>query len=78
MRNPNGTKLGGLLLYLGCSALLEWVYRARKKLSRVDYALVQVIWLVSGIVGFLQGLALGWAIAVVMIIYQAVAKRQAA
>ncbi|MGD1897102.1 MAG: SulP family inorganic anion transporter [Phormidesmis sp.] len=62
--------LGGLLLYLGLSALTEWVYRARKKLSRVDYGLVQLIWLVSGIVGFLQGLALGWAIAIGLGIYQ--------
>ncbi|MEL6262929.1 MAG: SulP family inorganic anion transporter [Cyanobacteria bacterium J06626_6] len=58
------TILGGLLLYLGLSALYEWVYCARKKLSAVDYGMVQLIFLVSGIVGFLQGLALGWAIAV--------------
>ncbi|MEL6605587.1 MAG: SulP family inorganic anion transporter [Cyanobacteria bacterium J06614_10] len=58
------TILGGLLLYLGLSALYEWVYCARKKLSAVDYGMVQLIFLVSAIVGFLQGLALGWAIAV--------------
>ncbi|MEL6814336.1 MAG: SulP family inorganic anion transporter [Cyanobacteria bacterium J06598_3] len=64
------TILGGLLLYLGLSALVEWVYRARKKLSTIDYGLVQFIWLVSAIVGFLQGLALGWAIAFGMVAYQ--------
>ncbi|MEL6555062.1 MAG: SulP family inorganic anion transporter [Cyanobacteria bacterium J06621_11] len=70
------TILGGLLLYLGLSALIEWVYRARKRLSAVDYGLVQLIWLVSAIVGFLQGLALGWAIAVVLVVHQTVAGRQ--
>ncbi len=66
------TILGGLLLYLGLSALTEWVYRSRKKLSAVDYGMVQLIWLVSGIVGFLQGLALGWAIAAGLLIYQSI------
>ena len=55
--------LGGLLLYLGLSCLYEWVCRARKKMAPMDYCIVQLIWVVSGIVGFLQALALGWAIA---------------
>lgn len=68
------TILGGLLFYLGLSALLEWVYHARKKLSTADYAMVQLIWLVSAIVGFLQGLALGWAIALAIILYRVTAR----
>ena len=64
------TILGGLLLYLGLCALLEWVYFSYKKLSKLDYELVQLIWLVSGIVGFLHGLALGWAIALGFAIYE--------
>ncbi|MGB3574128.1 MAG: hypothetical protein WBA01_18985 [Phormidesmis sp.] len=32
--------------------------------------MVQLIWLVSAVVGFLQGLALGWAIALVLVLYQ--------
>jgi sulfate permease, SulP family len=70
------TILGGLLLYLGLSALTEWVYHARKKLSAIDYAMVQFIWLVSGIVGFLQGLALGWALALGTVLYQAITPTQ--
>ncbi|MGD1898599.1 MAG: SulP family inorganic anion transporter [Phormidesmis sp.] len=62
--------LGGLLLYLGLSCLYEWVCRARKKMSSVDYCIVQLIWVVSGIVGFLQALALGWAIAVMLLLHQ--------
>jgi sulfate permease, SulP family len=68
------TILGGLLLYLGLSALAEWLYRSRKKLSAIDYGMVQLIWLVSGLVGFLQGLALGWALALGIMIYQAIAR----
>jgi len=64
------TILGGLLLYLGLSALLEWVGFAYQKLSKLDYVLVQLIWLVSGVVGFLQGLALGWAIAFCFALYE--------
>ena len=69
------TILGGLLLYLGLSALVEWIYRARRKLSAVDYGMVQLVWLVSAIVGFLQGLALGWAIAAVLVIVQTIKNR---
>lgn len=65
------TILGGLLLYMGLSALYEWVYRARKKLSMLDYGLVQLIWLVGALVGFLQSLAVGWAIALIMVVHRA-------
>jgi len=62
--------LGGLLLYLGLSCLQEWAWRSRKKMNRVDYFIVQLIWVVSGIVGFLQALALGWAIAAGLLVHQ--------
>ena len=67
--------LGGLLLYLGLSCLYEWTYRARKKLSAFDYCIVQLIWIVSGVVGFLQALALGWAIAVGLVLHQLLRKQ---
>ena len=67
--------LGGLLLYLGLSCLYEWVCRARKKMAPMDYCIVQLIWVVSGIVGFLQALALGWAIAVGLLLHQFMTKR---
>lgn len=62
--------LGGLLLYLGVSILSEWVYGAWTKLSRIDYGIVQIIWLVSGTVGFLQSLALGWTIALILLTWK--------
>ena len=64
--------LGGLLLYLGFSCLQEWAWRSRKKLSTTDYFIVQLIWVVSGIVGFLEALTLGWAIAVGLLLYKSV------
>ena len=67
--------LGGLLLYLGLSCLYEWVWRARKKMTPVDYCIVQLIWVVSGIVGFLQALALGWAIALGLLLHQLLLKQ---
>lgn len=70
------TILGGLLLYLGLCALYEWLYCARKKLSTLDYCMIHFIWLVSAIVGFLQGLAVGWAIALGLGIYRAIAQKQ--
>lgn len=59
--------LGGLLLYLGLSVMVEWVYEAWAKLTRLDYATVQMIWVVSATAGFLQGLALGWGIAIIVV-----------
>jgi len=60
--------LGGLLLYLGLSLLVEWVYRAWSRLPKVHYGMVQAIWIVSSTFGFLQGLALGWGLAVVLLV----------
>ncbi|NJM98821.1 MAG: SulP family inorganic anion transporter [Phormidesmis sp. RL_2_1] len=64
--------LGGLLLYLGLSCLYEWVCRARKKMMPVDYCIVQLIWVFSGVVGFLQALALGWAIAAGLLLHRTI------
>jgi sulfate permease, SulP family len=61
--------LGGLLMFLGLSLLVEWVYGAWFKLARQDYLIVQVIWLVSATVGFLQGLTLGWLLALLLLLF---------
>jgi len=62
--------LGGLLLYLGLSCLYVWVWKSRTEMAVMDYCIVQLIWVVSGIVGFLQALALGWAIAAGLLLHQ--------
>lgn len=60
--------LGGLLLFLGLSLLVRWVYTAWFTLTAGDYLVVQTIWLVSGAVGFLQGLTVGWVLASLLLI----------
>ena len=51
--------LGGLLLYLGLSMLVEWVWDSFSKLSRFDYALIWVILLSVAVWGFLPAVSLG-------------------
>jgi SulP family sulfate permease len=53
--------LGGLLLYLSLDFLLEWVVASAKKLPRLDYAIVILILLAIGVIGFLPGVGLGIA-----------------
>lgn len=60
--------LGGMLLFLGFALLGEWVYDAWFKLSKADYAIVQLIGLVSVMVGFLQGLTVGWLMAALLFV----------
>lgn len=60
--------LGGLLAYLGLALLVEWVYDASLRLRRVEYVLVLVILLVVAGVGFLAGVAVGTAVAVVLFV----------
>ncbi len=60
--------LGGMLLYLGLSFLVEWLVDAGRVLPATDYALV---WLILGIIvafGFLQGIAAGVFIAAILFV----------
>jgi SulP family sulfate permease len=60
--------LGGMLIFLGLSFLVEWIYDAWFKLSKSEYMLVQVILLAIALVGFLEGVGLGLAIAMVLFV----------
>ncbi len=60
--------LGGMLLYIGLSFLVEWLVDARRALPSVDYILVWVILLIIAGAGFLQGIAAGVAIAAVLFV----------
>lgn len=62
--------LGGLLLFLGLAFLVEWLYDAWFKLSRIDYAIVVVIMVAMGVVGVLEGVGLGLALAVVLFVME--------
>ena len=60
--------VGGLLFFLGVSFLVEWLYDAWSQLSLGDYVLVWMILIVIGSVGFLQGVGMGVAIAIVLFV----------
>lgn len=58
----------GILLFLGITFLLEWLYDAWFQLPRVDYVLVLVILFVVGAFGFLQGVGVGIFIAIILFV----------
>jgi SulP family sulfate permease len=60
--------LGGILLFLGLSFLVEWVIDARVRLPRVEYLLVLLILVSIASIGFLEGIAVGVLAAVVMFV----------
>lgn len=60
--------LGGVLLYLGLSFLVEWVYDAWFQLPKTDYGIVILILFVIATVGFLQGVGLGIVVAIALFV----------
>ncbi len=58
--------LGGLLMYLGLHFLYEWVYETWFKLPKADYFVIILILVVIAVVGFLQGVAVGVLVAVIL------------
>lgn len=51
--------LGALLLYLGSSLVIEWIYDGWFRFSRFDYFLVVSIFLIIAASGFLPGVGIG-------------------
>jgi len=62
--------LGGLLLYVGLSLLIQWVWTARTKLPLSDYIVVVVILLVIAGYGILEGVAIGIALATILFVHR--------
>ncbi len=60
--------IGGLILFVGLSFLVEWLYDAWFQLPHTDYALVILILLVVGAFGFLEGVGTGIAIAIILFV----------
>jgi SulP family sulfate permease len=60
--------LGGMLLYLGLSFMVEWLIDARRSLPTVDYLLIWLILVIIVAFGFLQGIAAGVFIAVIVFV----------
>jgi len=63
--------LGGVLLYLGLSFLLEWAYDAWFKLPKTDYGIVILILCVIATLGFLQGVGVGLVVAIALFVISA-------
>lgn len=62
--------LSSLLLVLGLSFLVDWVYDARFKLPRSEYAIVLLSLFVIGIVGFLEGVGVGIIAATILFVFK--------
>jgi len=58
--------LGGLLLFLGLTFLYEWVYETWYKLPKADYFVILLILVVIATAGFLEGVAVGILVAVIL------------
>lgn len=60
--------LGGLVVFLGLSFLVEWVIEARSKLLRRDYAVVLLILVAVAFLGFLPGVVVGLLLAAMLFV----------
>jgi SulP family sulfate permease len=62
--------LSSLLLVLGLSFLIDWVYDAWFKLPRAEYAVVWVGLIVIATIGFLEGVGAGVVVATIMFVFK--------
>ena len=62
--------LGGLLMYLGFNFLVEWLYDEWFKLPRKDYVIMFVIFLVIGLFGFIEGVAVGIVATIILFVVE--------
>ena len=62
--------LGGVLMYLGLSFLVDWLYDAWSKMPRQDYLIVVAILLVIAAFGILWGIAIGIMIAMALFVLE--------
>jgi SulP family sulfate permease len=60
--------IGALLLYLGLTFLVEWVVESWFTMAKIDYFIVIFILLVTAIVGFMEAVALGLIVAIVLFV----------
>jgi SulP family sulfate permease len=62
--------LSSLLLVLGLSFLIDWVYDAWFKLPRAEYAIVWVGLIVIATIGFLEGVGAGIVVATILFVFK--------
>jgi len=59
--------LGALLVFVGLSMLFDWVYQAWFRFPKSEFLIIMVILLVVAVQGFLEAIALGLVLAVVLL-----------
>ncbi len=62
--------IGGLLLFVGVDFLVEWLWTARHRMTRLDYILMVGIVLTIAAIGFLPGVGAGLAAAIFLFVYR--------
>lgn len=60
--------LGGMVLFLGVSTLINWAVEARRKVTRIEYFLILAILCAIGFFGFLTGVGVGLLMAAVIFV----------
>lgn len=60
--------LGGMVLFLGVSTLIDWAVETRKKVTHLEYALILAILCAIGLFGFLTGVGFGLLMAAVIFV----------
>lgn len=60
--------LGGVVLFLGLSFLVEWVWKAWFRLPKTDYAVIILILLTTALLGFLEAVGVGLAAAMILFV----------
>lgn len=61
--------IGGLSFYLGLSLVIQWVYRTWFQLDVSEYLIIIASLIVIFTVGFLEGIAVGFAAQIVLFLY---------
>jgi sulfate permease, SulP family len=61
--------LGGLLLYLALTFLVEWLYEAWGKLPRAEYAIAILILVASAVMGYAEGVLVGIVAALILFVF---------
>ena len=61
--------IGGLLLFLGLSFLVEWLYDSWFKMSKRDWLIILLILVAMNTIGVLQGVGLGLLVAIGLFVF---------
>lgn len=60
--------MGGILMYLGLTFLVEWAYETWFTLPKIDFAIIWLVLLVIATFGFMPGVGIGLVAAIIMFV----------